>query len=745
MTDKAPRSDPAAELRKQAEGIAREKAAQSPEHLEALSSEEIQQTFHELQVYQIELELQNEELRRAQVELYAARARYFDLYDLAPVGYCTLSEPGLILEANLTAAGLLGVARGEMVKQPITRFILKEDQDLYYLHRKQLFETDEPQASELRMLRQDGVQFWAHLEATVAKDDDGVPVCRLVISDITDRKRTEAVVKTQNERLHLLWEAARVLLSSDDADAILHGLLAKIGPPLGVDTYFNYMVDDTGDALRLASCAGIHEETARSIERLEFGKHISGTVALRRQSIVVTHIQQSDDPKAQLVKSLGLRACVCNPLMSGDLLLGTFSFASRTRDQFDPDDLAVLQTISYYVSVAYERLRLLNTLRESDRYKDEFLAMLSHELRSPLAPILNAVQLLGLQPDESVPQRQARTIIERQLGQLVHLVNDLLEVSRISTGKLQLQREQLDMRSVVKDSVETVRHLIEQRHHALDVHLPASPIWIDGDLTRLEQVVVNLLSNAAKYMDEGGHIWLSLQQEGNTAVLQVRDSGIGIAPELLPRIFDLFTQAKQSLARSQGGLGIGLSLVQRLMEMHGGKVTAHSVVGQGSEFVVRLPVMLTAEPQPRPSSPPTETAKPAGPSLRVLVVEDKGDTAASLAMLLGESGHDVRTAPDGPTALEAALDYRPDVALLDLGLPGLDGFEVARRMRQQPILQKVVLVALTGYGNKSDRQRLQEAGFDHCLIKTAKFEKLQRILASVSEPTLGTQSRPRQL
>jgi signal transduction histidine kinase/ActR/RegA family two-component response regulator len=372
-----------------------------------------------------------------------------------------------------------------------------------------------------------------------------------------------------------------------------------------------------------------------------------------------------------------------------------------------------------------------NELAEVNRHKDEFLAMLSHELRNPLAPILNAVQLLRLQPDESKRQQQARTIIERQVGQLVHLVDALLEVSRISTGTIHLQREQLDMRAVVECGVETVRVLIEQRRHTLDVRLPPAPIWIDGDSTRLEQVVVNLLNNAAKYTDEGGQIWLSLQQEGSEAVLQVRDSGVGIAPELMPRIFDLFTQAERSLARSQGGLGIGLSLVQRLVEMHGGKVAASSVVGQGSQFIVRLPVVLSVEP--RPPSPPTEKAMPTRPSLRVLVVDDNVDTATSLALLLRVLGDEVRTAHDGPAALEAALDYRPDVALLDIGLPGLDGFEVAKRMRQQPIHQDVVLVAMTGYGTESDRQRSQEAGFDHHLVKPIKFEKVQKILASVSE------------
>jgi CheY-like chemotaxis protein len=356
--------------------------------------------------------------------------------------------------------------------------------------------------------------------------------------------------------------------------------------------------------------------------------------------------------------------------------------------------------------------------------------MLSHELRNPLAPILNAVQLLRLQRDESRLQQQARTIIERQIGQLVHLVDDLLEVSRISTGRIRLQRAQLDMRAIVESGVETVRPLIEQRRHALAVRLPPEPLWIDGDATRLEQVVVNLLNNAAKYTDEGGHIWLTLRPEDNEAVLQVRDSGVGIAPKLMPRIFDLFTQADRSLARSQGGLGIGLHLVHRLVEMHGGHVAAYSALGQGSEFVVRLPVVLPSEPQS--ASPPIEKAKRAGPSLRVLVVDDNEDMVQTLTMLLRDSGHDVRTAYDGPTALEAAGDYRPNVVLLDIGLPGLDGYEVAKRIREQPALQNAVLIAMTGYGQEKDRQRSQEAGFDHHLIKPADFAKVKQILATVA-------------
>jgi signal transduction histidine kinase/CheY-like chemotaxis protein len=409
----------------------------------------------------------------------------------------------------------------------------------------------------------------------------------------------------------------------------------------------------------------------------------------------------------------------------------TFCYTTVSGRHYAQKELWLAEELARRTAVVVENAKLYHALQETDHRKDEFLAMLSHELRSPLAPILNAVQLLQLQKGENSVQQKARTIIERQVTKLSSLVDDLMEVSRITTGKIQLRHYRVVVSGIVERAVETARPLIDQRGHELTVSLPPDPIWLDADAARLEQVVINLLTNAAKYTDEGGHIWLTVQQEDDECVLRVRDTGVGIAPELLPRIFDLFTQAERSLDRSQGGLGIGLALVQRLVEMHQGRVEAYSTLGQGSEFVVRLPVVLT--PAPPLTSTTAEATKPTGPSLRVLVVDDNVDTAETLAMLLKDSGYDVRTAHDGPTALEAALGYRPDVAFLDIGLPGLDGFQLAERMRQQPILQKIVLVAMTGYGKESGRQRSQKAGFDHYLVKPTKFEKVQEILASFSE------------
>jgi PAS domain S-box-containing protein len=376
-------------------------------------------------------------------------------------------------------------------------------------------------------------------------------------------------------------------------------------------------------------------------------------------------------------------------------------------------------------------LEQTEALADLHRRKDEFLAMLSHELRNPLAPILNAVHLLRLQKNENQLQHHARAVIERQVTQLTRLVDDLMEVSRITTGRVQLRHDRVVVSGIVERAVETARPLMDQRKHELTVSLPPQPIWLNADAARLEQVVVNLLANSAKYTDDGGHIWLTVQQEGDECVVRVRDTGVGIAPELLPRIFDLFTQAERSLDRSQGGLGIGLALVQRLVELHRGRVEAYSALGQGSEFVVRLPMVLT--PAVLPSLTSKEIAEPTGPSLRVLVVDDSVDTAQTLATLLKMSGHDIRTAHTGPTALEVAIDFRPNVVLLDIGLPGLNGYEVAKRLRQQPVLHGIVLVAMTGYGQETDRQRSQEARFDHHLVKPADFGKVQEILATVAE------------
>lgn len=379
---------------------------------------------------------------------------------------------------------------------------------------------------------------------------------------------------------------------------------------------------------------------------------------------------------------------------------------------------------------------ILEALKDADHRKNEFLAMLAHELRGPLAPITNAVILLGLQVEgESQTHQQARAIIERQLRQLQHLVDDLLEISRITTGKIQLRREPVVVRDIVDGAVESVRPLIENKRQNLTVLMPPEPIWLHADAARLEQVLLNLLTNAAKYTEENGQVWITVEPAiyfsdgaAGECVIRVRDNGVGIAPALIPLIFDLFTQAERSLDRSQGGLGIGLALVQRLTLLHEGTIEASSILGQGSEFVLRLPLLSGNRPiaEDGNSIASPLVVRP----LRVLLVDDNVDTILSFSMLLTACGHDVRTAHDGLTGLQIALTYQPDFALLDIGLPGLNGYEVARQIRMEPTLKNIVLVAMTGYGQDSDRQSSFDAGFNHHLVKPARFEDVKQILAT---------------
>ena len=364
-----------------------------------------------------------------------------------------------------------------------------------------------------------------------------------------------------------------------------------------------------------------------------------------------------------------------------------------------------------------------------DRRKDEFLAMLSHELRNPLAPISNSVHLLRLQPAADPVQDRAYAIIDRQVKQLTRLVDDLMEVSRITTGRVQLRLELTAIDEVIGRALETTRPLTNQRRQHVTVSNAERRIWVSGDAARLEQVMVNLITNAAKYTDDGGRISVSVTQEGGECVIRVDDTGIGMAPDILPHIFELFTQAHPSLDRSRGGLGIGLALVDRIVKMHHGNVSVSSVPGEGSRFTIRLPAAALVAASPSPAASVVKAQSPAG-ALRVLVVDDSPDTAETLALLVNTLGHDARRAHDGPGVLRAAIDHRPHVVLLDIGLPGIDGYEVAAQLRGEPVLEGVVLVAITGYGHASDRQRSHAAGFDHHLVKPPDLSKLEAILVA---------------
>jgi PAS domain S-box-containing protein len=374
-----------------------------------------------------------------------------------------------------------------------------------------------------------------------------------------------------------------------------------------------------------------------------------------------------------------------------------------------------------------ERQRLEEALKDADRRKDEFLAILAHELRNPLAPIRNVLQIMRLKMPEDPELLWARDVIGRQVDQLTRLVDDLLDVSRISRGKIKLQIAPVDLSTVIAGAVETSRPVIDARLHRLVLQLPERPIWVQGDLVRLTQVIANLLNNAAKYQDVGGHIGISLERAKGEAVIRVKDKGFGIAPELLPAVFDMFAQVERPLGTTQDGLGIGLSLARNLVEMHGGTIQVTSG-SEGSEFVVRMPCMA-GEPRSKRANADGAAPLPVTPGLRVLVVDDNTDAAESLATLLQQAGHQVSVAHDGPTALSLAGRERPRVVLLDIGLPGMDGYEVCRQMRRNG-LEDSLIVALTGFGQEEDKLRSKEAGFDGHLVKPGDPNELIKLVAN---------------
>jgi signal transduction histidine kinase/ActR/RegA family two-component response regulator len=398
--------------------------------------------------------------------------------------------------------------------------------------------------------------------------------------------------------------------------------------------------------------------------------------------------------------------------------------SARTRDLEESNRVLVRET--------RERREAEDALRLADQRKDEFLATLAHELRNPLAPLMSGLEIMQLTGPDSPASANARGIMERQLRHMVRLIDELIDVSRISTGKLTVRKERIDLLPVMRSALESTARLVEERHHILDAELPGSPIWLDGDATRLAQVFTNLLNNAAKYTEPGGRIAVRLRLDDARAVVDISDTGIGIPSDMLDRVFDMFTQVDTSLERPQAGLGVGLTLARRIVELHGGTLAAHSAgSGAGSTFTVTLPLGVHGQ-----ASAPQETAVPEGAATastakrhRILLVDDNVDFVSSLAGMLAIAGHDVRVAHDGATALAIVEDFVPDACFLDIGMPKMNGYELAARLRQHPSCHAAMLVAVTGWGQEKDRHRAAEAGFDDHLVKPVSFAAVEALLA----------------
>jgi signal transduction histidine kinase len=559
-----------------------------------------------------------------------------------------------------------------------------------------------------------------------------------------DQERVRrAAAEEANSRLRFLAQVTEVVGRSLDYAATARDLVRLTVPTLGEHAVVARW-DELGPCWQIVQAIATGDEVSVA-ELASLDPLPSEIAAAIRQS----QSTQAHSTQAQSAQASGLDRPSDSALGASDprlILLplagqkSTFAVLGIKRGSaappFSADDRTLIEALGSRAAMALENANLYKDLERADRQKNEFLSMLAHELRNPLAPIRTAVDVLRLKGDGQPEIEWAREIINRQTKHLVRLVDDLLDVSRITGGKIRLDLEVLNAASVVAAAVETSRPLIEESGHQMTVTLPEEPVWVRCDRVRLAQVLSNLLNNAAKYTQRGGLIALTVERSGGEAVFRVADNGIGISAEMLPKVFELFTQVERSLDRSQGGLGVGLTVVKRLVEMHGGRVeAASSGAGGGSEFTVRLPAIESPPDPEAVADAPLENRSPAAP-LRVLVVDDNADAADSLAWLLRHGDHEVRTAHDGRQAVEVAHEFRPQAVVLDLGLPEIDGYEVARRLRQHADTRGALLVALSGYGQQEHRRRSSEAGFDYHFVKPLDFGGLQRIL-------LEAQDRPR--
>ncbi|MDB5338017.1 MAG: Histidine kinase [Planctomycetaceae bacterium] len=627
---------------------------------------------------------------------------------LASIGDGVISTDvaGRITNLNSVAESLTGWKHSEAVGQPI--------EAVFRIVNEESGQTIEN--SVKRAMQKGAIVGLANRSVLIAKDgsdrpidDSAAPIrckegeivgCVLVFRDVTVRNQLE---RLNEERLVVAQRLSSIVDSSNDAiiSKSLDGIIQTWN--VAAERLFGHPAEQAiGRHISLLFPSDRLDEEDLIITRLRAGERIEhyDTVRVR-----------SDGQPVQVSLTI-------SPLRDAE---GRIVGASK-----------IVRDITERKEMEGKLHQLVAQLSDSDRRKDEFLAILAHELRNPLAPIRNGLQVLKMVGDEAATVKEVRSMMERQMSQLVRLIDDLMDVSRITRGKLELRMEQVKLAAVLESAVETSRPLIEETGQELTFITPNQQMIVAADPTRLSQVFMNLLNNAAKYSDRGSHIWLTSERQGNEVVVTVKDSGIGINADQLPHIFEMFRQVHSSLAKSQGGLGIGLTLVKRLVELHGGSIEARSDgLGQGSEFTVTLPLATDASLL---NVIGDGEERPLKSSFRILIVDDNQDGANSLAVMLRPMGNESRTAYDGQQGIELAGDFRPDVILLDIGLPNLNGYEVCRQIREQPWGECIVMIAVTGWGQDKDRHRSEEAGFNHHLVKPVDPADLMKMLAGLQIP-----------
>lgn len=581
---------------------------------------------------------------------------------------------------------------------------------------------------EYRIVWPDGSLHWLESRGRLFRDEAGEPIRMIgICSDISERKRIE-------QTLLFLAESSKSLSSLVDYKSTLQKI-ASLSVPHFADWCAVDMLKSDGCVQRLAVAhidptkVDLAQELYRRFPPRPDADH--GVMKVLRTgeaefaseipSGLLEKVAQNAEHLAMLHR-LSLTSYICVPLRVKDSVLGCVTFVgAESGRRYSESDLSMAADLAQRAAVAIQNALLFQQVREADRRKDEFLAMLAHELRNPLAPIRSGLDLLSI---ESGEHREVVELMQSQVEHVVRLVDDLLDVSRIMRGKVELRRQNVKLTDLIQRSVQAVRPSVDSRQQQLTVLADVAPIYLDADPVRIVQVIENLLTNASKYMDVKGKITLTVERCSNMAVITVRDTGVGIDKELLPHVFELFTQSSRSIDRAQGGLGIGLTLVQQLVEMHGGTVSAHSDgLGHGSTFVVRLPLVdAVCQPLPKLCDDAKVTA------CRIFVVDDNRSAVWLLkALLMKVGGHEVETAADGSTLLSNIHEFRPQVVFLDIGLPGMDGHQVAREIRRQVEFDGVLLVALTGYGQEEDRKNSRAAGFDLHLVKPPSLDQLQSV------------------
>lgn len=651
--------------------------------------------LHDLQVHHIELEMQNAALRETGVQIQADREHYTDLYELAPAGYLTLDDSGAIRQCNLAASRLLGAARAELQRTRLGAFMTESSLPLFNGFMTRVFKGGGEHSIVIAVQPLSPVPpITLHLSGLL---DNGGETCRVAMIDVSTLKRNE-------DNYRLMHESLRDgFVRTDLATRVL-----EFNQP------FAELLGFTAEELAKLTLAELTPDAWRAVD----DRILREQILPRGYSEVYETAYRAKDGRIVPVES--------RTYLSRDA-------AGRANGLW-----SVVRDISERKQIEQELARQAEELREAARRKDEFLAMLGHELRNPLAPIVSATEVIeGPGGGDPALVRWAMTIIKKQSAHLICLVDELLDVARVSRGKITLSREALDLGELLSSVVADHRSESAAKGQSLSLAIPPQVVWVEGDAVRLVQIFDNLVDNAVKYTPDGGRIELDLRCEGNDAVVEVRDSGIGIADTMISHVFDMFSQAEPVRHRSGGGLGVGLALAKSLIELHGGDIEAFSDgLGQGSRFLLRLPRLdLASEP---PAMAETETRE--WPTRRrILIVDDEEDIASMLSSLLRARGHAVWTAHSGSAALAIVDETALDVVLLDIGMPGMDGHELARRLRRRRDLAHLTLIAMTGYGAQSDAAASVAAGCDWHLVKPVRLSQLEPIL----EQGLRTGAPPR--